>query len=66
MPLNWSELGVNITMFFSKTYCLDFSYTDGLVNLKCMMEKHLLPTQPLPTHLVMQVWHGVLLSVFVR
>ena len=66
MPLNWSELGVNITMFFSKTYCLDFLYTDGLVNLKCMMEKHLMPTQPLPTHFVMQVWHVVLLSVFVR
>ena len=66
MPLNWSELGVNITMFFSKTYCLDFLYRDGLENLKCVMEKHLMPTQPLPTHLVMQVWHGVLLSVFVR
>ena len=39
MPLNWSELGVNITMFFSKTYCLDFLYADGLVNLKYMMEK---------------------------
>ena len=51
MPLNWSELGVNITIFFSKTYCLDFLYTDGLVNLKCMMEKHLMPTTPLPTHL---------------
>ena len=36
MPLNRSELGLNITMFFSKTYCWDFLYTDGLVNLKCM------------------------------
>ena len=66
MPLNWSELGVNITMFFSKTYCSEFLYTDGLVNLKCMMKKQLMPTQPLHTHLVMQVRHGVLLSVFVR
>ena len=50
MPLNWSELGVNITMFFSKTYCLDFLYTDGLVNLKCMMEKasNANPTSPYP------------------
>jgi hypothetical protein len=31
-----------------------------------MLEKHLMPTPPLPTHLFMQVWHGVLLSVFVR
>ena len=31
-----------------------------------MLEKHLMPTPPLPTHLVMQVWHGVLLYVFVR
>ena len=23
MPLNWSELGVNITMFFSKKYIID-------------------------------------------
>ena len=66
MPLNWSELGINITMFFSKTYCLDFLYIDGLVNLKCMLEKHLMPIPPHPTHLVIQVWHGALLSVFVR
>ena len=66
MPLNWSELGVNITVFFSKIYCLDFLYTDGLVNIKCMLEKQLMPTPPLPTHLVMKVWHGVLLSVIVR
>ena len=66
MPLSWSELDVNIPMFFSKTYCLDFLYTDGLVNLKCMLEKHLMPTPPLPTHLVMQVWHKALPSVFVR
>ena len=56
MPLNCSELGVNRNMFFSKTFSLDFLYTDGLVNLKCMMENHLMPTQPFPTHLVMQVW----------
>ena len=59
MLLNWSELGVNIPMFFSK------KYTDGLVNHKCMLEKHLIPTPPLPTHLVIEVWHGALLSVFV-
>ena len=29
MPLNWSELGVNIIIFFSKTYCLDFFYRYG-------------------------------------
>ena len=66
MPLNRSDLGGNITMFFSKTYCLGFLYTDGLVNLKHMLEKHLMPTPPLPTHLVMQVWHRALLSVFLR
>ena len=65
MTLNWSELAVNITKFFSKTKSLDFLHTDGVVNLKCMLEKHLMPTPPLPTNLVMQVWHGVLLSVFV-
>ena len=59
MPLNWSELGVSKTMFFSKTYCVDL-YTDGLENLKCMFEKHLMPTPPRPTHLVMQVWHKAL------
>ena len=65
MPLNYSELGVNITMFFSKTYYLDFLYSDGLVNLKCMLKKHQMPTPPVHTHLVIQVWNGVLLSVFV-
>ena len=64
MPLNWSELGVNITIFFSKTYCLDL-YTDGLVNFKCMFEKHLMQTQPYLIHLVMQVWHKALPSIFV-
>ena len=53
-------------MFFSKTYCLGFLYTDGLVNLKFLLEKHLMQSPPLPTHLVMQVWNEALLSVFVR
>ena len=33
----------------------------GVVNLTRMMEKHVMPTPPLPT----QVWHKALPSVFV-
>ena len=63
--LNWSEWGINLTMIFSKTYYWDLLYTDGLVNLTCILEKHVMPTPPLPTHLAMQVWHKVLPYVFV-
>ena len=41
---NWSEWGINITMSFSKINCLDHLYTGGLVNLTCMLVKHVMPT----------------------
>ena len=47
------KMGINITMFFSKTYCLDLLYLAGLVYLTYMLESHVMPTPPLPTHLVM-------------
>ena len=65
MPLNWSKWGPNITMLFSKTYCLDLLLGAGVVNLTCMMEEHVMPTPPLITHLVTQVGHKALPSVFV-
>ena len=52
-------------MFFSKLYWLDLFKLSGLVNLTCMLEKHLMSIPPLYTHLVMQIWHEALPSVFV-
>ena len=64
-PSAVSKLGQFIPMFFSETYCLDLLYIDGLGNLICMLNKHVMPTPPLPTHLVRQAWHKALPSVFV-
>ena len=39
--------------------------TAGLVNLTCILQEHVMPSPHISTHLVMQVWHKALPSVFV-
>ena len=56
-------MGANITMYLSKTNCLDLLWTAGLVKLTCMLEKHVMTCPPLPIHLVIQVWHKLLTSI---
>ena len=46
-------MGQKITMVFSKLYCLDL-----------ILEKLVMPTSPLPHHLLTQVWHEAIPSVF--
>ena len=45
--------------------CFFKTYLAGLVNLICLLGNHVMPTPPLPTHLVMQVCHKALPSVCV-
>ena len=47
-----------------KNYCFDLLWLAGLVNLTCVLEKHVMPTPPLPIHHVTLVWHKVLPSIF--
>ena len=39
MPLNISELGLNIIQFISNLYVGVFLYIGGLVSIPCMLEK---------------------------
>ena len=39
MPLNVSELGLNIIQFISNLYVGVFLYVGGLVAIPCMLEK---------------------------
>ena len=39
MPLNVSELGLNIIQFISNLYVGVFLYIGGLVSIPCMLEK---------------------------
>ena len=52
MPLNVSELGLNIIQFISNLYLGVFLYIGGLVSLLCMLEKDCNGTTLL-SHLVM-------------
>ena len=45
---------------FSKTFSQYFLQAAGLVNLTCTFEKHVMPTPPLPTHIVKQIRHKAL------
>ena len=53
MPLNVSELGQNIIQFISNLYVGVFLLIGGLVSISFMLEKIVLVTPPLPSHIVL-------------